>query len=137
MWTSVGVAVFFSAGPIIAWLAIGGVTAEILLPVVPGWWAGLFLAWAAFRISGWGRSAARPLYLWGIVGGVGGLLMFMGPTIASMFFINGLVFSVGGEVGLLPSPAAIAYYTACGLVLGAASTVTDIAGWLRKEDRSS
>ena len=116
---------------------MSGWNAAEWLGLVVGLWTGLFLAWGAFRISGWGRSAARPLYLWGIVGGVGGLLMFIGPIIASMFFINGLVFGVGGEVGLLPTPAEIAYYTACGLVLGAASTATDIAGRLRKEDRSS
>jgi hypothetical protein len=87
-----------------------------------GLWVGFFLAWGAFWLFGWGRWAARAIYLWGIVGVV--LLLVALYVAGSMIF------------GVLPNTPAvtISFWTTCGLVLG---IVTSAGGIERQAARSS
>jgi hypothetical protein len=87
-------------------LATGWAVSEGLSLVV-GLWVGFVLAWGAFRFFGWDRAAPKHVYLWGIVGGV---------VVLVALFVVGVM-----DFGLIPtSPAVtVAFYTACGLVLGA------------------
>ena len=76
------------------------------LSLVVGLWIGFVLAWGAFRFFGWYGAAAKHVYLWRIVGGV--------LVLAAMFV-------VGVDFGVIPATPAVtvAFWTACGLVLGA------------------
>ena len=77
--------------------------------------------------GGWGRSAARQLYLWGFVGVMGAIvwLVYFGPVvIATVLPIT----PIGGWL--------IALYTPMGLLAGAAVTALHIGSRLRKEDYS-
>ena len=86
-------------------LATGWAVSEGLSLVV-GLWVGFVLAWGAFRFFGWDRAAAKYVYLWGIVGGV---------------LVLVALFEVGVMVGVIPATPAVtvAFWTACGLILGA------------------
>ena len=87
-------------------LATGWAVSEGLSLVV-GLWVGFLLAWGAFRIFGWDRAAVKFVYLWGIVGGV--LLL------VALFVVGVMDFGV-----IAATPAVtVAFWTACGLVLGA------------------
>jgi hypothetical protein len=86
-------------------LATGWAVSEGLSLVV-GLWVGFVLAWGAFRFFGWDGAAPKHVYLWGIVGGV---------------LVLVALFEVGVMVGVIPATPAVtvAFYAACGLVLGA------------------
>jgi hypothetical protein len=92
------------------------------LSLVVGLWIGFVLAWGAFRLFGWDRAAAKYVYLWGIVGGV--------LVLVALFVVGGMVF------GLIPaSPAVtVAFWTACGLVLGAVLLAGGIGRRLPEEE---
>ena len=87
-------------------LATGWAVSEGLSLVV-GLWVGFVLAWGAFRFFGWDRAAVKYVYLWGIVGGVLALVAL---------FVVGVM-----DFGVVPATPAVtvAFWTACGLVLGA------------------
>ena len=76
------------------------------LSLVVGLWVGFVFAWKAFRFFGWDRAAPMYVYLWGIVGGV---------------LVLVALFVVGVDFGVIPTTPAVtvAFWTACGLVLGA------------------
>jgi hypothetical protein len=101
---------------------------EIAEPLgwVAGLWAGTLLVCAAFWRFGWGRSAARQLYLWGFVGVIAGAIIvpvhFWAMVIANVLPI----IPIGSWV--------IALYTTMGLGVGAGVTALHIGGRLRKED---
>jgi hypothetical protein len=92
------------------------------LSLVVGLWIGFVLAWGAFRLFGWDRAAAKYVYLWGIVGGV--------LVLVALFVVGVMVF------GLIPaSPAVtVAFWTACGLVLGAVLLAGGIGRRLPEEE---
>ena len=77
------------------------------LSLVVGLWAGFVLAWGAFRFFGWDRAAAKHVYLWGIVGGL---------LVLVALFVVGVM-----DFGVIPATPAVtvAFWTACGLILGA------------------
>jgi hypothetical protein len=77
------------------------------LSLVVGLWVGFVLAWGAFRIFGWERAAPMYVYLWGIVCGV---------LVLVALFVVGVM-----DFGVIPATPAVtvAFWTACGLVLGA------------------
>ncbi len=56
-----------SVAIVILSLASGGPESEWLSMII-GLWVGFFMTWGAFRLFGWGRSAARSVYQGGIVG---------------------------------------------------------------------
>ena len=87
-------------------LATGWAVSEGLSLVV-GLWVGFVLAWGAFRFFGWDRAAVKGVYLWGIVGGV---------LVLVALFVVGVM-----DFGVIPATPAVtvAFWTACGLVLGA------------------
>jgi hypothetical protein len=103
-------------------LATGWAVSEGLSLVV-GLWVGFVLAWGAFRFFGWDRAAPKHVYLWGIVGGV---------VVLVALFVVGVM-----DFGLIPtSPAVtVAFYTACGLVLGAVLLAGVIGRRLPEEER--
>ena len=87
-------------------LATGWAVSEGLSLVV-GLWVGFVLAWGAFRFFGWDRAAVKGVYLWGIVGGV--------LALVALFVVGVMDFGV-----IAATPAVtVAFWTACGLVLGA------------------
>src|SRR5215216_7450103 len=77
------------------------------LSLVVGLWAGFVLAWGAFRFFGWDRAAAKHVYLWAIVGGM---------LVLVALFVVGVM-----DLGVIPATPAVtvAFWTACGLILGA------------------
>jgi hypothetical protein len=87
-------------------LATGWAVSEGL-SLVAGLWVGFVLAWGAFRFFGWDRAAPKHVYLWGIVGGV---------LVLVALFVVGVM-----DFGVIPATPAVtvAFYAACGLVLGA------------------
>src|ERR671916_1016585 len=87
-------------------LATGWAVSEGLSLVV-GLWVGFVLAWGATRFFGWDRAAPKYVYLWGIVGGV---------LVLVALFVVGVM-----DFGLIPANplVTVAFWTACGLVLGA------------------
>jgi len=101
-------------------LATGWAVSEGLSLVV-GLWVGFVLAWGAFRFFGWDRAAAKYVYLWGIVGGV---------------LVLVALFVVGMDFGLISASPAVTviFYTACGLVLGAALLAGGIGRRLPEEE---
>jgi hypothetical protein len=105
-------------------LASGGAAFEWLFMVL-GLWVGFFLAWGAFRLFGWGRSAARSVYQGGIVGLV--LLLVV------LFVVGTMIF------GVVPATPAVTntFWTACGLVLGAVTAAGGIGRRLPEGDLSS
>ena len=102
-------------------LATGWAVSEGLSLVV-GLWVGFILAWGAFRFFGWDRAAVKYVYLWGIVGGVLALVAL---------FVVGVM-----DFGLIPAtPAAtVAFWKACGLVLGAVLLAGGIGRRLPEEE---
>ena len=127
MRTSVGRSALSSAVSSIVIIILGllsGWRVAEWLALVVGLWVGLFLAWGAFRLFGWGRAAANLSVLWGIVGGV--------LVLVVLFVVGSMVF------GALPDTPAVGvtFWTACGVVLGAAGTAGEISRRLRPEDRS-
>src|SRR5918994_6826156 len=72
-----------------------------------GLWVGFVLAWGAFRFFGWDRAAPMYVYLWGIVCGV---------LVLVALFVVGVM-----DFGVIPATPAVtvAFWTACGLILGA------------------
>ena len=87
-------------------LATGWAVSEGLSLVV-GLWVGFVLAWGAFRFFGWDRAAVKYVYLWGVVGGV--------LALVALFVVGVMDFGV-----IAATPAVtVAFWTACGLVLGA------------------
>ena len=92
------------------------------LSLVVGLWVGFVLAWGAFRFFGWDRTAVKFVYLWGIVGGV---------LVLVALFVVGVM-----DFGVIPaSPAVtVAFWTACGLVLGAVLLVGAIGRRLPEEE---
>jgi hypothetical protein len=87
-------------------LATGWAVSEGLSLVV-GLWVGFVLAWWAFRFFGWDRAAPKHVYLWGIVGGM---------LVLVALFVVGVM-----DFGVIPATLAVtvAFWAACGLVLGA------------------
>ena len=87
-------------------LATGWAVSEGLSLVV-GLWVGFVLAWGAFRFFGWDRAAAKYVYLWGIL---------CGMLVLVALFVVGVM-----DFGVIPATPAVtvAFWTACGLVLGA------------------
>ena len=102
-------------------LATGWAVSEGLSLVV-GLWVGFVLAWGAFRFFGWDRAAVKGVYLWGIVGGV---------LVLVALFVVGVM-----DFGVIPaSPAVtVAFWTACGLVLGAVLLAGGIGRRLPEEE---
>jgi hypothetical protein len=92
---------------IIIFVLATGWAASEGLSLVAGLWVGFVLAWGAFRIFGWDRAAPKYVYLWGIVCGV---------FVLVALFVVGVM-----DFGVLPATPAVtvAFWTACGLVLGA------------------
>jgi hypothetical protein len=133
IWSSMGWAVFVSALFIMFWLSSGvQETAFVWLPMIAGVWVGLFLAWGAFRLFGWGRSAARDIYVRALIVGLASVALYFGGP---LFVVNVGVNSSMSD--LLPLAGDIAYFTVGGVVLGAANAATDIARRLRKEEERS
>jgi hypothetical protein len=92
------------------------------LSLVVGLWVGFVLAWGAFRFFGWDRAAAKYVYLWGIVGGV--------LVLVALFVVGVMVFGL-----ILATPAVtVAFWTVCGLVLGAVLLAGGIGRGLPEED---
>ena len=102
-------------------LATGWAVSEGLSLVV-GLWVGFVLAWGAFRFFGWDRAAVKYVYLWGIVGGVLALVAL---------FVVGVM-----DFGVIPATLAVtvAFWTACGLVLGAVLLAGGIGRRLPEEE---
>jgi hypothetical protein len=102
-----------SVAIVILSLASGWTASEWLFMVL-GLWVGFFLAWGAFRLFGWRRSAARSVYQGGIVGLV--LLLVV------LFVVGTMIF------GVVPATSAVTttFWTACGLVLGAVTAAGGI-----------
>ena len=102
-------------------LATGWAVSEGLSLVV-GLWVGFVLAWGAFRFFGWDRAAAKYVYLWGILCGV---------LVLVALFVVGVM-----DFGVIPaSPAVtVAFWTACGLVLGAVLLAGGIGKSLPEEE---
>ncbi len=123
IWSSMVWPAYISMLIIPSWLAIFGFADAVPWSWLAGWWAGTLLICGAFWRLGWRRSAARGLYLWGIVGLVGTVLLFA---------------MVIADVILLPPTDGwmIAFWTAFGLGLSAATTAMHIASRLRKEGGS-
>ncbi len=96
------------------------------LSLVAGLWVCLFFVWGTLRLFGWGRSAARSIYLWGIVGMVLVVLVVLVDV--------GTMMS-----GIMPATPAvtITLWTAGGIVLGAVSTAGGMSRRLRDENGSS
>jgi len=92
------------------------------LSLVVGLWVGFVLAWGAFRFFGWDRTAVKFVYLWGIVGGV---------LVLVALFVVGVM-----DFGLIPAtpPVTVAFWTACGLVLGAVFLAGGIGSRLPEEE---
>ena len=93
------------------------------LSLVAGWWAGTLLVCGAFWRSDWRRSTAEQLYLWGIFGIVGTVLLF------AMVIVD--VIPLPPRSGWL-----YVFWTTFGLSLSAATTAMHIASRLRKENRN-
>jgi hypothetical protein len=102
-------------------LATGWAVSEGLSLVV-GLWVGFVLAWGAFRFFGWDRAAVKYVYLWGIVGGV---------LVLVALFVVGVM-----DFGVIPATPAVtvAFWTACGLVLGAVLLAGGIGRPLPEEE---
>ena len=102
-------------------LATGWAVSEGLSLVV-GLWVGFVLAWGAFRFFGWDRAAAKYVYLWGIVCGV---------LVLVALFVVGVM-----DFGVIPATPAVtvAFWTACGLVLGAVLLAGGIGRRLPEEE---
>ena len=102
-------------------LATGWAVSEGLSLVV-GLWVGFVLAWGAFRFFGWERAAPMYVYLWGIVGGV---------LVLVALFVVGVM-----DFGVIPATPAVtvAFWTACGLVLGAVLLAGGIGRRLPEEE---
>src|ERR687894_642617 len=102
-------------------LATGWAVSEGLSLVV-GLWVGFVLAWGAFRFFGWDRAAPKFVYLWGIVGGV--------LVLVALFVVGVMDF---GLIAATPA-VTVAFWTACGLVLGAVLLAGGIGRRLPKEE---
>ena len=102
-------------------LATGWAVSEGLSLVV-GLWVGFVLAWGAFRFFGWDRAAVKGVYLWGIVGGV---------LVLVALFVVGVM-----DFGVIPATPAVtvAFWTACGLVLGTVLLAGGIGRRLPEEE---
>ena len=102
-------------------LATGWAVSEGL-SLVAGLWVGFVLASGAFRFFGWDRAAVKFVYLWGIVGGV---------LVLVALFVLGVM-----DLGLIPATPAVtvAFWTACGLVLGSVLLAGGIGRRLPKEE---
>ena len=102
-------------------LATGWAVSEGLSLVV-GLWVGFVLAWGAFRFFGWDRAAVKFVYLWGSVGGV---------LVLVALFVVGVM-----DFGAIPATPAltVAFWTACGLVLGAVVLAGGIGRRLPEEE---
>jgi hypothetical protein len=99
------------------WAAYEGIS------LVVGLWVGFVLAWGAFRFFGRDRAVAKYVYLWGIAGGV---------------LVLVVLFEVGVmDFGVIPATPAVtvAFYTACGLVLGAVLLAAGIGRRLPEGER--
>jgi hypothetical protein len=92
------------------------------LSLVVGLWVGFVLAWGAFRFFGWDRTAVKFVYLWGIVGGV---------LVLVALFVVGVM-----DFGVIPATPAVtvAFWTACGLVLGTVLLAGGIGRRLPEEE---
>ena len=92
------------------------------LSLVVGLWVGFVLAWGAFRFFGWDRAAVKYVYLWGIVGGV---------LVLVALFVVGVM-----DFGVIPATPAVtvAFWTACGLVLGTVLLAGGIGRRLPEEE---
>src|SRR5215204_3413315 len=92
------------------------------LSLVVGLWAGFVLTWGAFRFFGWDRAAAKHVYLWGIVGGL---------LVLVALFVVGVM-----DLGVIPAAPAVtvAFWTACGLVMGAVLLAGGIGRRLPEEE---
>jgi hypothetical protein len=102
-------------------LATGWAVSEGLSLVV-GLWVGFVLAWGAFRFFGWDRAAPKFVYLWGIVGGV--------LVLVALFVVGVMDF---GLIAVTPA-VTVAFWTACGLVLGAVFLAGGIGSRLPEEE---
>ena len=102
-------------------LATGWAVSEGLSLVV-GLWVGFVLAWGAFRFFGWDRTAVKFVYLWGIVGGV--------LVLVALFVVGVMDF---GVIAATPT-VTVAFWTACGLVLGAVLLAGGIGKRLPEEE---
>jgi hypothetical protein len=113
-----------SSATIIILGLVSGWRAAEWLSLVAGLWAGLFLAWGAFRLFGWGRWAARSIYVVGIVGVV---------LVLVVLFVAGTMMFGAISATLAVT---ITFWAACGLVLGAVTIAGEMSRRLRDEDRS-
>ena len=104
-------------------LASGWAASEWLFMVL-GLWLGFFLAWGAFRLFGWGRSAAKSVYQGEIVGLV--LLLVV------LFVVGTMIFGVVPATPVVK----ITFWTTCGIVLGAVTAAGGIGRRLPEGDRS-
>ncbi len=102
-------------------LATGWAVSEGLSLVV-GLWVGFVLAWGAFRFFGWDRAAVKFVYLWGVVSGV--------LALVALFVVGVMDF---GVISATPAATA-AFWTACGLVLGAVFLAGGIGKRLPEEE---
>jgi hypothetical protein len=104
-------------------LAISGPVDAVPWSWLAGWWTGALLVCGAFWRFGWRRSAARQLYLWGIVG-----------VVSTVFLVAVFIADV---IPIPPTDAwLIALFTTFGVGLSAGVTAIHIASQMGKEDRS-
>src|SRR5829696_7473709 len=107
---------------IISFVLATGWAATEGLSLVVGLWVGFVLAWGASRFFGWERAAPMYVYLWGIVGGV---------LVLVALFVVGVM-----DLDVIPATPAVtvAFWTACGLILGAVLLAGGIGRRLPEEE---
>jgi hypothetical protein len=107
------------------WWGVWGFLTQILALLV-GILVGNSLLLGAYRLFGWGESAARSIYRWGWVGGgtiVLLVLVVLGPVLGMWMGIG--MWTGGNE----PNLATIAFWATLGVWVGSVSR----AGTLRKQ----
>ncbi len=104
---------------------LGNWEATEWLPLVAGLWVSFFSVLGAFQFFGWGRSAARSIYLGGTIGAVLVLLVLF----VAHIMMSGMI--------LITPAVAITFWMAFGLILGAVTTAGGIARQLRSSSYSS
>ena len=122
IWSSMALPAYLTMFLVPSWLVLFGLTDVVPWSVLAGVWSGALLVGGAFWHFGWRRSAARQLYLWGIVGIVVTVLLFA-------LVIEDVIPIPPTDGGL------IVFWTTFGLGLSAGLTAINIASRLRKEAR--
>ena len=123
IWSSMALPAWITIFSIPSWPVLFGLADPFPWFFLAGCWSGALLVCGAFWRFGWRRSAARQLYLWGIGGIVGTVLLFA-LVIADVILIP------AHPYGWL-----VTLWATFGLGLCAGLTAVNIANRLRKEDR--